>query len=317
MEADQTPSVFYLRPDAPIKFLAPAYDDNGRLHLWVRQGSGDILAIYPADIVEGAYFARSKKLDTDFYFPFFSWAIQKANSHSHHRRLENILNDVSNLATSIEKLDLFYRSKNPGASAFARTEIEYVLIVCRSIFDLCQEMVAEWWSGVRLLDSTIKKRQLKASFADMVLHGGSVRPPESYSAFGLPEPWIAFYVKSAPFFLKIRDLRDGIVHRGTQMPTVFAGAPGFSVDVKDRLFTPFDIWKPDSLLKNNLGSLKTLVAFWILETLGTANNFMQVMQSTIALPEDIAPGYTMFFRGKHINHLNRLGAYLVNGWEDA
>jgi hypothetical protein len=47
----------------------------------------------------------------------------------------------------------------------AATGVEYILLVCRSIFDLLQELVAKLWKTIKLADSTVKTQQLKKTFS--------------------------------------------------------------------------------------------------------------------------------------------------------
>jgi hypothetical protein len=54
---------------------------------------------------------------------------------------------------------------NTGVSRMVATEFEYMHGVCRSIFDLWQEVLVALWKNIKLLDATTKKKELNAARA--------------------------------------------------------------------------------------------------------------------------------------------------------
>jgi hypothetical protein len=56
----------------------------------------------------------------------------------------------------------------------AATEVEYILSVCRSVFDLLQELLAKLRSTITLVDPTKRKKALKKTFSDMTLHANEI-----------------------------------------------------------------------------------------------------------------------------------------------
>jgi hypothetical protein len=56
----------------------------------------------------------------------------------------------------------------------AATEVEYILSVCGSVFDLLQELLAKLRSTITLVDPTKRQKALKKTFSDMTLHANEI-----------------------------------------------------------------------------------------------------------------------------------------------
>ena len=56
----------------------------------------------------------------------------------------------------------------------AVTEVEYLIFVCRGIFDFLQEVVSRLWEHVSFYDPTQKKKSLKErqKFSEIVVFNG-------------------------------------------------------------------------------------------------------------------------------------------------
>ena len=52
-----------------------------------------------------------------------------------------------------------------GLSRLATTEVEYIVMLCRSIFDLYQEAMSRLWDSVQLFDQQKHRQKLKLSYA--------------------------------------------------------------------------------------------------------------------------------------------------------
>jgi archaeosine-15-forming tRNA-guanine transglycosylase len=113
------------------------------------------------------------------------------------------------------------------------TELEYVLVLARSVFDLQQELIASLWSRrVRVVDSVAearrKGRALPPSFSRMVLRDKQrVRTSDEIVAVvGLSPQLAAAYARTGTFFCGLREARDGIVHSGKSFDMIFCNGPG-------------------------------------------------------------------------------------------
>jgi hypothetical protein len=151
---------------------------------------------------------------------------QRANRPNVARLFSAIQDDIFNLSESLAKLKLIHGSSDEadGSGRMAATEVEYVLLVCRSIFDLLQEVIDKIWDTVSFTDPSLSKKKLKQSFSEMALHANEPRSAEAIAArFNVPLPLAECYANHAPVFLMIRKFRDDLVHRGHRVRTIFRG----------------------------------------------------------------------------------------------
>jgi hypothetical protein len=129
--------------------------------------------------------------------------------------------DVFNLSASLAKISHLHATKDivgPGVSRMAVTEIEYLFSVCRSVFDLLQEIASALWGTIKLHDSSVTKKPLKETFSKMILfQGRASTEKELIERFGLPQPLAAYYARNAEFFMTLREFRDNVIHRGSQV----------------------------------------------------------------------------------------------------
>jgi hypothetical protein len=205
-----------------------------------------------------------------------------------------------------------------SASDFAKTELEYILMLVRSIFDLLQEALASIWNNhVELLDpekEAIRKRhKLKETFSDIVLQGNEFRTAEELETkYALPRSLAEAYVSATPFFAKIRDLRNSIVHYGRDLGNIFTTDRGFCVN-KDALgFGDLPFWKPEHAENENLVSLLPLLAHIVLNTIAYCGTLVGEFCNVMQMLPAIAPDQRVFVRGPHNESLIWL-AYIANG----
>jgi hypothetical protein len=204
----------------------------------------------------------------------------------------------------VHKLGLVHAAGGHGASRLAATEVEYVLMLCRSIFDLLQEIVRAIWDTTMHLsgpngeiDATAKKQQLKKRFSDVALCANEVRPAEDLmNSTGLPLQIAKCYVCHAPMLLKIRRFRDDIVHRGHEVQTIFRGETEFLIR---RRLGPFnlDVWRSEEMAENELGPLLPVLGLLIHGTLAACEDFADTLGTYIRFPPPVVPGLTLWMRG--------------------
>src|SRR5208283_3331903 len=146
-------------------------------------------------------------------------------------RISAIIDDFHNLFASVAKLQLFQRLAGELSSfdqeAFARTELEYMFTVGRSIFDLVQEVVRTIWGQYTLLlnpedERRRKARKLPERFSRMVLNGDSATSQDKLiETYALPPTLCEAYLRQVPFFFQLRSIRERTVHG-------FGGLPRFA-----------------------------------------------------------------------------------------
>lgn len=309
--------LFHLTKDLNNRIvpLCPVLDSEGKFHVWIERGS-DLLEMKIIKPIESDYFGQKADTEQDIYFDFLNFMYQRCTREDVFPMLEAITNDMHNLAACFQKIELFHKLKyerDIEVNRFIVTEIEYIFSVCRSLFDLFQFIAKKYWDGIVLIDSTIKKRSLKDSFAEMALKGEAIRTADELQRrFGLPLPWANFYIQEADFFKKIRKYRNNVHHRGLTPKIIFHTSKGFAIHADYEPFTYFNVWKKETFMPNDLAPIKPIIAFVVKETFGAMNRYINMLARIIKFPEEIAPGYFLFMRGYHIHKLAELEDYIEN-----
>lgn len=292
--------------------LMPFHDGNC-FHFWVALPNHMLQPLAIADITESIYLAAAPARTQDVRFQFFDWAVKRASSPSAAPFIKGILSDVFNLSASLIKIDLLFTHQLGGFPEnyrFALTEIEYVLIVCRSLFDLLQEIVKRTWGEVKLNDSSVKKQELPDSFAAIALNGNARRTAQELrEKYGLPEVLGAFYEECSDFFVKLRAARNAIIHEPARDPLLFRLDCGYAVNVTEKPFNMIE-WPPEGLAPNQLGSLRRWLAYCIKQSLLACELFSRVITSCVQFPSDFAPRHHVFLRSPHLCALYRIDEIL-------
>ena len=192
-----------------------------------------------------------------------------------------------------------------SAEQFAATELEYFLILARTVFDSLQEMVRTIWKTVKLIDPVLEERHRRASslpksFADVLVRDNKLQSAaEIEERFVLPAPLAQQYAAIAPFFLDLRKARDRVVHGGSNLGLVFKTERGFCVNPKHPPFSSFDRWRSEHYYNENIASILPWVGHIVIRTVDACSVLMSTFASVIQLPPEIAPGYHIYVRGPH------------------
>jgi hypothetical protein len=282
----------------PNRFLASLAFYDGDWRVWLSLGDGKYVETkaWPS---EAAYYGAEPELEADIGFAFLTFLAQHANFADNMRLFASLEDDVFNLAASLSKLRLIAASESVknGASRMAATEVEYLLLVCRSMFDLMQELAAKLWDTVALTVPTREKRALRKTFSAMALENNRPRTAaEIEMRFGLPAPWAAWYPNQVAVFAKIRAFRDNLVHGGSRMDLLFHTPEGFYIRPRLGPFLDLDIWRDDERIPNALGPLEPVLAMIVHATLAACNEFAVAMSTTIVCPPPTVPGMRLFLR---------------------
>jgi len=279
--------------------------ERGEWHMWLPHAAGVIkLRGEPA---EADYFARMPEKGTDIYLEFLNFLTQRACWRSVMRPVDGIRADIHNLGASLGKIALFRRActeRKQEVRRFVATEMEYIFLVCRSVFDLLQEVVHGLWDRVVLLDKASSKQQLRETFGRMVISGCEPLDIEGIQAkFHIPEALASFYHRQAPFFQTLRDYRDRIVHGGMDFDLIFATERGFGLRCDSQPFASFGVWQERQMLRDHLAPLRPVLAYVITRTIEACEDFSLTMQRLVRFPPEIAPGFKLFVRGFHNDEL--------------
>ena len=287
----------------------PLHDGSG-WHLWI-PGPQGLFETKPIDAGETSYFATAKAAESDFHSPFLEFFEQRAYWPDITRFIEGIGADLLNLSACFAKIELIFHHcphHSVGYSRMIATEIEYVFLTCRGIFDLLQEIMHRLWKKVTLLDGTKKKINLpEKTYRKVVLDGDHPRTSQEIAErFVLPMEIANVYATSTPFFFWLRDYRDLIAHSGHTPRHVYRLERGFAISKEDRPFRDMKIWCDANSGINHLGSVLTVVAHIIQTTFGTCDEFALELQRLIQFPPPVAPNYRIFTRGAQTSYLNFL-----------
>lgn len=289
--------------------LMPLWDGE-QWHSWEPTADGRV-DVRPTDVV-GDYVARAPMCEHDIIIPFVEFMWQRASWPEVCWLIEAIAVDFHNMAASIGKLHLIHecqdRLPHPMASRFVATEMEYLLTVARSVFDLLQETISLiWHQRIRLRDDYAERhrrgRPLPRTFSDIVLRGGIPKTAaEIEGHYHLPAALACKYAEATSFFSRLRGARDRIVHSGGSPPMVFVTEKGFCVSPSHGPFKSFDGWG-DSWYNEHLVSLVPWVADVVAQTIRVSGEMVQTLASFIQFPAEIAPGYHIFIRDPTMKYL--------------
>jgi hypothetical protein len=287
--------------------VMPLWDGNN-WRMWVPTPEGFIEGKM-ADTTDGDYVGVGAARENDLYIPFIELMWQRASWPDVCPLITSIADDFHNMGTSLAKLRLFFDCSSKlqplSAGQFAATELEYMVILARTVFDSLQEIVRTIWKTVKLTDPTLEERHRRAailpkSFADVLFRDNKLQSAvEIEERFVLPAPLAQQYATVAPFFLELRKARDRVVHGGSTVGFVFKTERGFCINPKLAPFSSFDGWRPEHYYNENIASILPWVGHIVIRTVDACNAIMNTFASIILLPPEIAPGYHIYVRGPH------------------
>jgi hypothetical protein len=286
------------------RFLSSlTFYDRGDWHFWMLAGEPGHQRLFkmkgwPAEAV---YFAREAVEATDLYLSSVDFIGRIACYAELQKAVGGIQDDIFNLSASLAKLELLQASEEQiphGLSRMATTEVEYIVLVCRSLFDLFQEVLVKLWRRVQLLDSSIQKKPLKNSFARTILNGEEVLTPEEISArFGMPMEIGSCYGRATEIFMALRRFRDNIVHHGSQMQHIFSGEGCFLIASQFAPFPGMVLWDKEERRENDLVPLIPAIETLVFRTLAVCDDFCIALSQHIRFPPPIVPHMRLFMRG--------------------
>ena len=275
------------------------FHDNGEWRNWIE--AGDQLVEMRAWPAESVYFSKAEAAPDDIAFHFLDFMSQQACLPQVMPALFGIRDDYFNLSSSLAKIQHLHATRasiGNGCSRMVVSEVEYVFLVCRSIFDLLQEIALKLWDTIHLADTSVKKKALRDSFNAMTQFEGKPATREALSRrFGLPSPLADYYVRWQGFFGLLRGFRDNVVHRGSQVQTFFTGESGFLISKSLKPFQDMDVWRDDERRPNDLVPLIPALGIIVYKTLQACDDFSQTLSSIIQFPPPIVPGMRLFMRG--------------------
>lgn len=304
------------------------FHDGNRWHLWVPLENGLLQPIRVHDCLETIYLAPKSVRISDVHFSFVDFIYKRVNFKDTYSFISALTSDIFNLGASLKKLDIIRAFENfEGKSRLVTTELEYLLLLCRSMFDLLQEISLRIWDSIQPFDTSIEKKSLPPSFGSVFLYKNkkdkskdNIRSSkEIQDRFGLPPTFAEWYSECAPFFCKLKNVRDAIVHKPIQEPLIYVSDKGFSigVDSSPLPFREMMQW-PEHILENEcMGPLNYFVAYFINETLAACGKFVDAINAQIKFAPDFAPDFSFYMRSPSMLSLLGIERVLrLDPWAD-
>jgi hypothetical protein len=311
-----------------VLYLLPFWDGE-RWHLWLPQADGSLLTMHPRDAAQSDYVAEKRASENDLPILFLNFIWQRASLPGVHRLLGAMLDDFHSLATSVAKIDHFFTSYEGlgfGSTLFVATELEYLLIRCRGVFDHLQGTISVLWDRhVHLIDPVHQKgkRIPPQYFAHVLFESNKDRSPQRIvQKYQFPLSLAEAYCGIRPFFASVRDSRNRIVHGMEKRRPIFHTDRGWCVASDDPAFTQFQkagVWTEAHRFNTRLVSLRPLLAHLVFGTMSACGELLSAFAKEIMFPEALAPAYTVFVRSLHGAALARLNAVIDGAspwWND-
>ncbi len=321
-EFDQVPWVRNV-PDPPrVVPLNSFYDDfSQEWFLFVPVEEGRLGRMAGGEVAQGPYYARRPvSPDRDTEVPLGTLLTQHLSFPEALDSFGKIVNGLENFAAVLEKYKILWAHSSDHhdhSTTLVQTELEYLVMLSRSVYDLLQKVAKAVSAQVVLLDGSNKRAfdALPDSFAKVVLDGDKLRTrAEIKNRFGLPAPLASFYEEEGPSFKRLRELRDAIVHHGNSPSQILHHDSGFAVLTDHKPWAEFP-WEESNLRANHLGSLRFVFLSLIKQTVHTTTRYAMAFGSCVKLPEPIGPGIKVFLRHPYGRNLAELNGELAKPWE--
>lgn len=248
------------------------------------------------------YFGTEPASSDDPEFDFLTFMAQRASFPPVKKAITGLMDDIFNLTASIAKLNHLYASRSVvghGVSRMAVTEVEYIILVCRGIFDFLQEVVAGLWEGVNFFDAEQQKKSLKErkKFSQVVIHNNVAATFEQIKErTGMPDRLVAWYCRHIQFFFSLKAFRDNLVHRGTPFQLLLVTEDGFAIHERLAAFKGMDVWFDEERGPNNTVPLMPALAMIVNNTLAVCEDFSLTVRECIQFPDDLVPGMRLYMR---------------------
>jgi hypothetical protein len=260
--------------------------------------------------------------ERDFEFDLGTFVVQHLSFQGITGSLFSLENDVHNCAAILEKYLLISnrdKKQRDGNNLLLRTELEYLVVVIRSFYDLLQKLSKNAAALVREVDEPRRRviQDLPQSFADVVLQSDQPRTAEQIQEkFNLPPSLAGFYASEAEYFKWLRDLRVAIEHHGHTPSLIYDVDDGAAVNITEYPWNRISIWnKPEFIRNEHLGSLRLVFVFLIKQAMEMTARYAHAFAESIPLPSAIEPGIKLYARDQFSHHLVNMQEIMDSPWE--
>lgn len=129
----------------------------------------------------------------------------------------------------------------------------------------------------------------------MTLHGQELRTVEDIvGRHHIPVALAECYARHAPMFVKIRQFRDDLVHRGLKVQTIFRGDSEFLITKSLGSFRNIEIWQEAEVSAKGLAPLVSVLNLIVHGTLAACEDFSDVLGKHFIWFEPTVPRMKLF-----------------------
>jgi len=273
----------------------------------------DMITAVPA---KSDYIAKEiENSNTDIYLPFFNFFYKFITFPDLMHYFDCLSNDIHNLFKSIAKVDMFFKlgNKDSEIGDFIATEIEYIVILCKSLFDLLQIIISHIWKNVKLVKGENKKN-LPETFRKMIYKDKQIlSKQEIIEKYNIPEVLANYYSNIAPFYEKLKIFRDKIVHQGKISETIFVLEIGFAILNSSFLYSDYkELLIKEFAYNDRLYSIRPILYHWITNTINSCNLFSETISKIIKFSESLIKDYNIYTRSYYIKNYLKMKEELKN-----
>ena len=299
------------KEDLVDRFIPPfiIYDNEWKMYIDTENG---LFLLRIVDIADGFYISRNLVNENDIELNFFNFILKRNNFKENLEPLNHIYDDMYNLLASIEKIVFFselYNSKEHlKLCKYASVELESIFQNSRAIFENFQKIQNN------LMKNTVSANKDDFFSIDTICFNRNFSINNYIEKYKIPELLAKFYVDFQEFFFFILDMRNDIFHSRKSF-RLLLGEEGFSIPLNEYNLKELHFWNEKNTLKNDLGSLKSLVGYIILNTINALEEYSKTINLMIKLPDDILPSYNIYIRNDFNKILKILFTYAnENAW---
>lgn len=310
----------HLRPDAPFVNL-PLIDENNKLFYWFKTEPQKFINLQVVSLIRDLYFSKKKQLIEDAHLPCLEFFVQKNQLFRSFEFLHHLESALENLWISMAKIDYFHQNSHlidkTFIIGFFYTEMEYIFINARSFFDALQTGISQlfsntWWPASK--GELQKVRKLPLSFSGMYEMDSYRKIKNVKNTYNIPSFLKSFYEKHENAFFFVRTLRDMMIHEGKKLDYIFhIPSKGFGISIDGTKNPMLTLIKAQNILderkfeNNNIAPALPILAYCLRCSIETANDLTHLLeQLKIKLPQDVAPGYHVYFRSPYSKYYNVL-----------
>jgi hypothetical protein len=237
----------------------------------------------------------------DFVYKFISYP--KINYH-----IAGLENNIIDLFIIISKIDsyIYGNQRHLLISDFVKTDMEYLFIVCKRMYDILQHIIMILWESIKTFDGQ-EKVNLPERFRNIVINNNKRRSiDEIVSYYHLPKDIAQFYINQIDFYERLKKIRDDIVHREKTFDTFFILDDGIGISNSDKLFDVFEILNTNDHKQNGIYSIRPLINYVITTTLKSCCDFCNCIAQIIILPKPIIIDFNVYLRTPSIENYTKM-----------